>query len=57
MARVFPLDDNCEMKAISKPRKIKSIDEIERENAKIFGRRKPKKTSFDSVKALRELRG
>lgn len=38
-------------------RKTKSIDEIERENAKIFGPSKRKKASFDSVKVLRELRG
>ncbi len=37
-------------------RKTKTIEEIERENAKIFGSRKTRKASFDSGKALRELR-
>lgn len=37
--------------------KTKTIEEIERENARIFGARKRKKISFDSLKALRELRG
>ena len=38
-------------------RKTKTVEDIERENAKILGRSKRKKTSFDSVKVLRELRG
>lgn len=37
------------------PRKIKTIEEIDSENAKIFGKRP--KTTFDSLKVLRELRG
>lgn len=38
-------------------RKTKTIEEIKRENAKIFGGgTRKKKASFDSVKALRELR-
>ena len=37
-------------------RKIKTVEEIQAENAKIFGRRKSKKAAIDSVKVLRELR-
>jgi hypothetical protein len=37
------------------PQKVKTIDEIEAENARIFGK-KPKST-MDSLKLLRELRG
>jgi PHD/YefM family antitoxin component YafN of YafNO toxin-antitoxin module len=38
------------------PKRTKSLEEIERENAKIFGSRKRRKASFDSVRTLRELR-
>jgi hypothetical protein len=37
-------------------RKTKTIEEIESENAKIFGKRKRGRASFDSAKVLRELR-